>query len=79
MRIESLRYFISAAKSLCFNKAAKEYFLSSAAISQQISSLEEELGCRLFKRETVGVTLTPASAVFLLPRPFLVFDIYGNS
>ena len=65
MRIESLRYFISAAKSLSFNKAAKEHFLSNSAISQQISSLEDELGCKLFKREAVGVTLTSAGAVFL--------------
>ena len=65
MRIESLRYFISAANSLSFNKAAKEHFLSNSAISQQISVLEDELGCKLFKREAAGVTLTPAGAVFL--------------
>jgi len=65
MKLEHLQHYITAAKHLSFTKAAKEHYISQAALSQQITQLEEEVGVKLFERGAVGISLTPAGAVFL--------------
>jgi len=57
-----LNYFASVARHLSFSKAAKECHVVQSTVSRQISSLEEELGTRLFVRDTQSVRLTPAGA-----------------
>lgn len=48
MYINKLVYFISVAENLNFTKAAQECHLAQPAISQQINSLEHEIGFQLF-------------------------------
>lgn len=64
MQINRLIYFISVANHLNFTKAAKECHLAQPAISQQINSLEQELGFPLFIRTSKSVALTEAGKVF---------------
>ncbi len=65
MNINQLRYFIAAAESQSFTKAASQYYISQTAITQQIRSLEDTLGVKLFSRSSRPLTLTPAGISFL--------------
>ena len=66
MNINQLKYFVSVAEHHSFTKAANQYYLSQAAITQQIRALEETMGVQLFTRNTRPVALTPAGSVFLV-------------
>lgn len=65
MDIRKMKYFISVAKTLNFTKAAKQHYISQTAMSQQIASVEEELGVLLIDRSRYKVELTEAGKVFL--------------
>ncbi len=56
--LELLKPFVIVSKHLSFTKAAKELFLSQAAVSVQIKHLEEELGFKLFHRKARKIYLT---------------------
>ena len=60
MTLQALQYFIAVAKHKNFTKAAEECFVTQPALSRAIRELEEELGCRLFARNTRSVVLTAA-------------------
>lgn len=64
-------YFLAAARNLSFSKAAQELFVSQPAVSRQIQSLEEELGCPLFIRQNKGIELTANGEMF-----YQFFDEY---
>lgn len=66
MNTNQLKYFVSVAEHHSFTKAANQYYLSQAAITQQIRALEENMGVQLFTRNTRPVALTPAGSVFLV-------------
>lgn len=65
MNRNQLKYFVAAAESRSFTKAAEQFYISQTAITQQIRLLEEMLGCPLFDRSTRPVSLTPAGTIFL--------------
>lgn len=67
MELRQLRIFLSVARLGSFSKAAKENFLTQSAISQQIQSLEQELGTKLFVRTTHYTSLTE-SGEMLVPH-----------
>ncbi|TQV89781.1 transcriptional regulator GcvA [Aliikangiella coralliicola] len=56
--LKSLRAFEAAARHLSFTKAADELFVTQAAVSHQIKSLEEFLGVPLFVRRNRKLLLT---------------------
>jgi DNA-binding transcriptional LysR family regulator len=62
--LQLLPAFEAAARLLSFSKAAAELHVTTAAISQQIRSLEEHLGMPLFLRLTRRVELTDAGRQF---------------
>ncbi len=55
-----------------FTKTAKHLFLTQSAVSHSMKNLEEEAGCRLFRRQGKKVSLTEAGDRLLnFVRPFL--------
>jgi len=60
-----LRLFVMVAESNSLTKGAEKVFLSVAAASLRIKSLEERLGAQLFYRNKRGVSPTRAGEVFL--------------
>jgi DNA-binding transcriptional LysR family regulator len=58
INFELYKVFYYAAKHLNYSNAAKELFVSQSSISQNIKSLEDQLGSKLFYRAGKGVHLT---------------------
>src|SRR5262245_10774077 len=63
--LSSLRSFEAVARQLSFSKAAAELHVTPGAVSQQIRSLEELLGTRLFERTKRSVALTDVATQIL--------------
>lgn len=70
-----LSYFISVAEHLNFTKAAQHHYITQTAISQQIMSLEQQLGVTLFNRSSRSVQLTPAGKVFYYEAKLILSQI----
>jgi LysR family glycine cleavage system transcriptional activator len=71
--LNALRTFEAAARHLSFTKAASELFVTQAAVSHQIRTLEDHLGARLFRRMNRALMLTDEGQV-LLPAVRDAFD-----
>jgi DNA-binding transcriptional LysR family regulator len=64
MELRQLKYFLTLAQELHFNRAAEKHFIVQPALTKQIKDLEEELGVMLFERTKRSVKLTPAGQYF---------------
>lgn len=58
MTLKQLKAFLALARTLNYANASLELHLSQSALSLTIKSLEEELGGKLFNRNTRRVELT---------------------
>ena len=59
-KLELLRSFEAAARTLSFTVAANELFLTQSAVSRQIQQLEASVGTDLFERQHRALALTDA-------------------
>ena len=55
---KTLLAFLSTARHLNFTRAAHELNVTQGAVSRQVLSFEESLGCDLFYRHARGLSLT---------------------
>ena len=66
MEFHQLTYFLAAAQTQNFRKAAELCLVAQSALSRQIAALEDELEVSLFTRKKKRVILTPAGQEFAL-------------
>lgn len=74
MELRQLRYFVTLAEEMHFNRAAARLHIAQPALSQQIQRLERELKAQLFVRTTRSVELTDVGAVLLVEARRLMAD-----
>ena len=72
--LSALRAFEASARQLSFTRAAEELFVTQAAISHQIKSLEEHLGIKLFMRKNHALLLTDEGQSYFLD----IKDIFNS-
>ncbi len=65
MELRQLQYTIQIAEERNFSRAADKLHIAQPSLSQQLSKLEQELGVKLFQRNTSTVELTHAGASFI--------------
>ncbi len=58
--VHQLKVFRAVAQRLSYTRAAEALYLSQPAVAQQVKTLEQMLGLRLFARQGRGIVLTPA-------------------
>ena len=59
MLLRQMKYFVAVVECSSFTEAAEQCYISQSAISQQIQSLERELGVELIRRQNRHFTITP--------------------
>jgi DNA-binding transcriptional LysR family regulator len=70
--LRQLRYFVAVAEERNLTRAAARLHIAQQSLSQQMRTLESQLGATLFERSTRGVELTAVGAVLLREaRPVL--------
>ncbi|GIP48666.1 Hydrogen peroxide-inducible protein activator [compost metagenome] len=65
MELRQLQYTLQIAEEKNFSRAADKLHIAQPSLSQQLSKLEQELGVKLFQRNTSTVELTYAGASFI--------------
>ena len=64
MLLRQMQYFAAVVETNSFTEAAERCYISQSAMSQQIRSLEHELGVKLLERGNRSFTLTVAGEYF---------------
>lgn len=63
MELRQLKYLMAIAQEANFTRAAEKLFVTQSALSQQIQTLEQEIGTILLDRSKRGVRLTAAGEI----------------
>ena len=77
MLLKQIEYFLKVVDTGSFSEAAEQCFISQSAVSQQIKTLENELGLQLLKRHNRTFSLTPAGELFYRKCTVLLNDLDG--
>jgi epsilon-lactone hydrolase len=75
VEIRHLRAFVAVAEDLNFSRAAERLYISQPALSRQIRTLEQLMGCDLLRRNTHRVELTLAGEALLDRARRLIADL----
>lgn len=73
--IETLKLFVRVVEEGSFSSAARFFGCTPSSVSRQISSLEEELGARLFLRTTRRQKLTEAGEIYFQHAQRITYDV----
>lgn len=65
MNSRQINSALELARTLNFNQAAENLFISQPTLSYHIKTLEEEVGIKLFERSGKGAVLTPGGKQFI--------------
>ena len=63
MNIDSIKSFLAIVEAKSISKAAQARNISQSALSQQMKTMERDLGTPLFKRSNTGVTPTASGQI----------------
>jgi DNA-binding transcriptional LysR family regulator len=78
MDFRQIQLFLSAATHLNFTSAARECFISQQGLSQQIISMENEIGFPIFTRKGHSLELTLAGKIFASEMQ-IIYGKYKNA
>ncbi len=73
--LQTLRAFEAAGRRLSMTLAAEELCVTHGAVSRQIKALEDDLGCRLFKRLTRKIEFTDDGANYFAAVTHLLSEL----
>ncbi len=65
MNIDQIKTVLELNKNRHFKKTAQSLFITQSTVSARLNALEEELGCKLFKRTSRNVEITLEGERFL--------------
>lgn len=65
MQIKQLEYLVEISHKKSFNAASENLFITPQSLSRSMASMENELGFKLFERNSQGVRFTRAGEKFL--------------
>lgn len=65
MNMDQLQYIVEVARTGSISKASEKLFITQSAISQSITSLEEELGLKIFTRSRNGMVPTQQGKIII--------------
>lgn len=74
MNARQLQYAVMLSQDLNISQTAEKLGMSQPALSKQILNLENELGVKLFDRNHVPMTLTPAGAYFVKKAKSMLYE-----
>ncbi|WP_205698462.1 LysR family transcriptional regulator [Conexibacter sp. SYSU D00693] len=77
MELRHLRTIAAVARTGSFTKAGEELHLAQSAVSQQVSRLEQELGCEVFRRSSRRVELTAEGRLVLDYAQRVIAEVDG--
>ena len=72
MTLTQLEYTLAVAEEGNFTLAAEKCFVTQPTLSMQVQKLEEELGVKLFNRNTKPIELTPIGTKILIQARTIV-------
>ena len=73
MNIKQIQYALALSETPNFSQVAEILGISQPALSKQIQYLEKDLGVKLFDRNHIPLTLTPAGEYFIQNARELVY------
>lgn len=66
MTTKQIEYILELSKTLNYNRAAENLFISQSTLTYHIQEVEKEISFKIFNRSGKGVSLTPAGAQFCI-------------
>jgi DNA-binding transcriptional LysR family regulator len=75
MELHQLQYVVEVAGQKNFTRAADKINVSQSTLSQQVAKLEDELGVKLFERNSRTVELTQIGAEFIIQAKILLDNL----
>ena len=72
MTQRQVELFLTLVQTGSFTETSNIHFMTQPAVSQQIQSLENDIGCRLFIRSKKGIILTEAGKTLAAEAPALL-------
>jgi len=78
IKMDYIKEYVELAKNLNFSRTADQLFITQPALSKHIAIIEENMGAKLFVRDTKSVSLTPSGqAVYAAFQDIL--DVYSHA
>jgi DNA-binding transcriptional LysR family regulator len=74
-RLQEMEIFVRVAETGSFSKAAAEFSTTQPTITKHVASIESRLNARLLNRNTRGVSLTEAGALYYEKCKSIVRDV----